>query len=76
MIHRLGIVPTQPKTRENEMIKVGYGIQGVSGTNFADVASRSDVGAFLKALPETVAYAFVVNEDGTAVDFNSEVLDI
>lgn len=49
-------------------MKVGYGIKGISSTNFAEVENESDAVKFLRETGEEIAYAFVVDETGEATD--------
>ena len=52
------------------MLKLGYGIKGISGTNFKlGIENDSDAVKFLKETGEEIAYAFLVSsETGEAID--------
>ena len=49
------------------MLKLGYGIKGISGTIFENVESESEAITFLRCGKE-IAYAFIVDKTGEAID--------
>lgn len=49
-------------------MKLGYGIKGISGTNFEVVSGEADAVKFLRELDTAIAYAFVIDENGEAKD--------
>lgn len=54
-------------------MKLGYGFKGINGTKFVPIASAELAEAFLRAFIDqglSVAYAFIVGENGTAYDLN------
>ena len=52
-------------------MKLGYGFKGINGTKFVPIASVEVAKDFLSLFTDqglSVAYAFIVGEDGVAFD--------
>ena len=57
---------------------MGYGVKGISSTKFLDIVTHGDAMEVLRNVYRNggrPAYAFIVGEDGVAVDFNPNEVD-